>query len=97
MDIRIDLTDVDTPAQARARLSEALPLPENRAWNLDALYDFLTERAVGWRVIFTGCAGAEERLPCSACARTPRLRPRSSTSHFFRKKTKDAGFPASFL
>ncbi len=63
MDIRIDLTDVDTPAQARARLSEALPLPENRAWNLDALYDFLTERAVGWRVIFTGCAGAEERLP----------------------------------
>ena len=63
MDIRIDLTDVDTPAQARQRLSEALPLPENKAWNLDALYDFLTERAAGWRVVFTGCAGAEERLP----------------------------------
>ena len=39
MDIRIDLTDVDTPAQARQRLSEVLPLPENKAWNLDALYD----------------------------------------------------------
>ena len=68
MDIRIDLTDVDTPAQARARLSEALPLPENRAWNLDALYDFLTERAAGWRVVFTGCAGAEER-PEKICKR----------------------------
>ena len=44
-------------------LARELSFPEWYGRNLDALYDFLTERAAGWRVVFTGCAGAEERLP----------------------------------
>ena len=44
-------------------LARELDFPDTYGCNLDALYDFLTERAAGWRVVFTGCAGAEERLP----------------------------------
>ena len=63
MDLRIDLTEVETPAQARARVAAALPIPEGYGDSLDSLYDLLTEKGVGWRLVFTGCAGAEERLP----------------------------------
>ena len=83
MDIRIDLTDVDTPAQARQRLSEVLPLPENKAWNLDALYDCLTDLTEETTVIlFHSQALAETlgtaytrfcRVLTDAAAENPRL------------------------
>lgn len=63
MEFNIDLTGITCPRDLQQRVAEALPCPEYYGFNLDALYDVLTEQGDGWCVLITGCAGADELLP----------------------------------
>lgn len=58
----IDLADLRDRADLHERIFEALPLPEWYGYNLDALYDVLTEPMEPCRIIFLHFEDAEEVL-----------------------------------
>ena len=59
----IDLKGVRGPADLHHRIAEALQAPDYYGYNLDALYDLLTEMAGPAEIRFTGLVDARQIMP----------------------------------
>lgn len=60
---RIELRGVRGPADLHRRIAEALKAPDYYGYNLDALYDLLTEMAGPAEIRFTGVKDALQIMP----------------------------------
>lgn len=66
----IDLKGARSARAIHSRIAAVLPVPSDYGRNYDALYDFLTEYASGWKLVFThaGAAAAKLRQVCADAA-----------------------------
>lgn len=66
----IDLKGARSARTIHSRIAAALPVPPEYGRNYDALHDFLTEYASGWKIVFlhAGAAAATLRRVCADAA-----------------------------
>lgn len=67
-EIKIDLKGVRGPRDLHRRIAEALGAPDYYGYNLDALYDLLTEMGGPVTICFENLTDAQQIMP-GTCAR----------------------------
>lgn len=71
-EIKIDLKGVRGPQDLHQRIAEALCAPDYYGYNLDALYDLLTEMSESAKICFVNTGDAWQIMP-GTCTRLQRV------------------------